>query len=227
MIRGFLPIFNFVSLVLNILVTILLAVNVILLVDTCKKTQSTKFHERYEIGRMVHVLEYKNVSVEKEYLEDNSEKIKHTEFNDKLIKKIVAVVLLVAAISLIFINWLTTFNPEHWQKYPWKRQYMIDSLMKQQDNYDADNHIHKYNFKFMTNEEVSALLTVDDASEYTDTPFKIKEDKENNTVYYIYYGWFDKKTNTIMNVFVCKDTEYGFISVGYGSNEFHFSEDES
>ena len=178
---------------------LILFIAIICIVDIYKRRSAEKTRLRSQISRMVYNIELKNVYIEDVYRQELHEKVEKSDKRQKNIKTIVIIAVVIIVAYIIGRSWLYSFNAHDWQKLSWKRKYMISNLSMQQDSFDKNNHIHKYNFKFMTEEEIVKLLAVPDASEYTDTPVieGIIDTKgksaEGNIHYYIFFAFYDKK----------------------------------
>ena len=219
LVTGFLPIRNFGHLLLNYLVTFILALAVILVVDNHKKIKATRFHERYEIGRMVHVLEDKNIFVEREYMRDSKEEIEHNEFHAKSIRNTIITIAVVATMIVSFIAWLKRFDANQWRKMPWKRKYMVDSLLSQQLWEDGKTKVHKYNVKYWDTQEVIDLFSLpEEAREYGKEPYQIFEDEEG--IHYVFFAWHDKKKDINYYIYYSKYPQNDDCSLGYGATEY-------
>lgn len=153
--------YSFVGFIYGMLVTYLFIAGIVVLYD-CKK-QFEKCEADYRIGlnKIMDKLEKDDLY---DYSPPDDVTIIVTKDNRKRKRIIIitAVVLILAYFIGIGAHMLFTFDPEDWQTKPWKRKYMIDDLMEQQDWYTYGKGQNEYNIKFMTKEEVHKLLTVRD-----------------------------------------------------------------
>lgn len=106
---------------------------------------------------------------------------------NKKIKIIIIVVLILAYSIGLGVHFLCTFNPDDWQTKPWKRKYMINDLMKQQDWEAIGNSACPYNVKFMTKEQMDKLFLVPEKNDVAvDIDIQVIHEFE------IYYAYTDK-----------------------------------
>lgn len=119
------------------------------------------------------------------------------EYYKKSQKRIIVFtcVTIVVLLMISFFQWLYTFNPNDWQTKPWKRKYMCKDLLKQQDIEDVNNIDHKYNFKFMKDEDIINMLTVPEASNYTPN-FTIGGNAAKDCT--LVFAYYDKKLDCNM-----------------------------
>ncbi len=189
---------------------LILFIAIVCIVDIYKRRSAEKIHLRSQIGRMVHNIELSNVYIEDVYKPELHEKVEKTYKRQFNIKRIVIIAAVIIVAYIIGRSWLYSFSAHDWQKIQWKRKYMISDLRMQQDELDKDNHIHKYNFKFMTEEEIVKLMTVPEASQYTDKPV-IKgiidtkgQSADGDIHYYIFFAFYDKKEKQNVYSYVLK-----------------------
>ncbi|MCR4593777.1 MAG: hypothetical protein K5761_01835 [Clostridiales bacterium] len=170
---------------------LILFIAFICVVDIYKRRSAEKMRLRSQISRVVYNIELRNAYIEDVYKQQlESGEIEHQDNYPRKVKILLASAIVVITLFIIGYSWLTSFNPEHWQTMPWKRKYMYNDLRMQQDSRDKDNHIHKYNFKFMTEDEIIELMNVPEASEYTDKPvirgtFDVENEYNEEDIRYI------------------------------------------
>lgn len=175
--------FSFYILILGTTCAYLIIASIIMLFG-CKR-QFDKCNSEYRIGlsKVIDRLEKEDLF---DYTGQSELSIIITEDNSKRKKtKIIISIVLVSIYFLgIGLQLLCTFNPDDWQTKPWKRKYMLSSLMNQQDWDAAGNFAKPYNVKFMTKDEIEKMLIVPEADGVTiDIDIQIKQDFE---VFYVY-----------------------------------------
>ncbi len=183
--------YTFVGLFFGMLVTYLFIAGIVVLYG-CKK-QFEKCEADYRIG-LNKILD----RLEKDDLYDYSppDDVTIIVTKDKRKRKKIIIITAVVLILTYFIGIgaqaLFTFDPLDWQTKPWKRKYMIDDLMRQQDWYTYGKGQLEYNIKYMTKEEVHKLLTVRDGRDVdVDINIQVNEPTE------IFYAYTDKDGNNV------------------------------
>ncbi len=183
--------YTFVGLFFGMLVTYLFIAGIVVLYG-CKK-QFEKCEADYRIGlnKILDRLEKDDLY---DYSPPDDVTIIVTKDNRKRKRIIIitAVVLILAYFVGIVAQALFTFNPLDWQTKPWKRKYMIDDLMKQQEWETYGKGQNEYNIKYMTKEEVHKLLTVRDGSNVS-VDIIIQENYPTE----IFYAYTDKNGTNV------------------------------
>lgn len=183
--------YTFVGLFFGMLVTYLFIAGIVVLYG-CKK-QFEKCEADYRIGlnKILDRLEKDDLY---DYSPPDDVTIIVTKDNRKRKKFIIitAVVLILAYFVGIGAQALFTFDPLDWQTKPWKRKYMIDDLMKQQEWETYGKGQNEYNIKYMTKEEVNKLLTVRDGRD-VEVDITIQENFPTE----IFYAYTDKNGTNV------------------------------
>ncbi len=167
---------------------------ILLICDCYKRTDELNASFCLELEKTAKDLENGNDSLSVINIDNSSTAF---EYNKKSKKRTIVFICISIAVLLMisFFLWLYTFNPNDWQTKPWKRKYMCKDLLKQQDIEDVNNMDHKYNFKFMKDEDIINMLTVPEASNYNPN-FTIGGNAAKDCM--LVFAYYDKRLNCSM-----------------------------